>query len=154
MNKFHKISDKKYCAFRFLNEYVTLPRAEDINGASSESEYKWSLSGVDKEPGTKYQVASTDASSYVIQFELKAVAIKYTVTLKGNANTGTWPEIANVKFPVTGAPVDTSIVVTYGASYPTIPEPTATGYTFKNWYDNTREDHGVDGKPGHFPDGV
>ena len=64
----------------------------------------------------------------------------YTLTLKGNRNASTWPLIKDVKFPNANT-LDTTAQVTYDQAYPSLPHPTATGYTFSNWYDNTAGRH-------------
>ena len=67
----------------------------------------------------------------------------FIITLNANGNTSTWPYISS---SFSGGQLTASVEVRYGQPYPTIPAPTAAGYTFKNWYDGTAGTH--------FPDGV
>ena len=67
----------------------------------------------------------------------------FIITLNANGNTSTWPGISP---SFSDGQLTASIEAWYGLPYPTIPAPTAPGYTFKNWYDGTAGTH--------FPDGV
>ena len=87
--------------------------------------------------GWSPSVPSTFPSSNA-KYTAQWTKVYYTVTLKSNNGSSTWPGLADAGFGSSRA-VETTAQLGYLDYLSGLEKPTATGYTFDYWYDDTQK---------------